>query len=166
MKKKKSGSKSAFFNLRTLLGLVLVMFGAVLSLYAAGALSTPTMVTVSQTAPTQIPGATSEAVQTQNGPAYVHRDFQEATLTKHDSAKIDLRTLPFVLATPKERRELDEPEPAPRLFVPQNGPSAVTVLPRGRQSPAPSVPDVSAPAPATSIQFDGLDFATWGAGHP
>src|SRR5690349_20561003 len=152
MKKKKSGSKSAFFNLRTLLGLVLVMFGAVLSLYAAGTLSVPGTAAVSQSAPTQMPGVTAEYIQTPNGPAYVHRDFVERTLTKHDSAKIDLTKLPYILPSNRtERAEPEEPEPAPRLFVPPTGASAVTLLGRGvKQSPAPSVPDVSAPAPAPS----------------
>src|SRR5437660_12694269 len=104
MKKKKTGSKSAFFNLRTIFGLTLVLFGAILSLYAAGTMSVPGVAAVSQTAPTQMPGATTEFEQTANGPAYVHRDFVERALTKHDSAKIDLRTLPYVLPIKGDER--------------------------------------------------------------
>jgi hypothetical protein len=185
MNKKKSASQSAFFNLRTLAGLVLCLFGIVLSMFAAGVLPTDA-VQVSQTAPTQIPGKTSEVVQTPNGPAYVHRDFQEGALIKGGSFTGDLRKLPFVLAAKVERPELEQPQPNPRLFVPPGGTSSTSTTTtnssdtatssatstgsgRPKPSPSPTIapgPSPAAPAPTPSIQFDGLDFATWGAGHP
>ena len=69
----------------------------------------------------------------------------------------DVRSLPYIQAVGRDRPELSEPEPNPVLLpggtnVP-SAPSGVPVLPR-------------APAPAPNITFDGLDFATWGAGHP
>jgi Carboxypeptidase regulatory-like domain len=176
---KKKSNKSAFFNPRALIGLVLCLLGAALSLFAIGALPTEALVkqdkTISQG---PVEGRTSEVVDTPNGPAYVHRDFQQGSLTKTDSWKGDVRKLPFAPALNKiERRELEEPQPNPRLFVPPGGTSMTTTSSSdasngsARAKPSPSAtiapgPSPAAPAPTPSIQFDGLDFATWGAGHP
>src|SRR6185503_6528017 len=52
-----------------------------------------------------------------------------------------------------------------------NPPARPTFLPgRGTlesEAPTtPSVPTLNAPAPEATANFDGLDFANWGAGHP
>ena len=169
MNKNKSASHSAFLNFRTLAGLVLCLFGVALSLFGAGALPNG-MMQLSSSAPTVVPGQTAEMVQTPNGPTYVHRDFQVRALTKGTSSfDGDLRKLPFVRPTNlTERIEPEEPEPSPRLFIPANGVgSGVSVsTSAAKHAASANEPTLSAPAPATSLQFDGLDFATWGAGHP
>src|SRR5207248_9938959 len=70
----------------------------------------------------------------------------------------DVRNLPQTPPLKRERPEFEEPDahpiPAPGTETAQ-GPSA--------EPPAPSV---SGPAPGSSSNFDGLDFQTWGAGHP
>lgn len=67
----------------------------------------------------------------------------------------DLRDLP---PTPPKKREAREPL-APLTW------GMLGELPGA--PPAPEIhPVPSAPAPAPNITFNGLDFATWGAGHP
>ena len=69
----------------------------------------------------------------------------------------DLRSLPQTRPERFERPELPEPEPHP------------TVYPGTQPQLTPSTPaqlGPSAPAPSPFTSFDGLDFATWGAGHP
>jgi hypothetical protein len=71
----------------------------------------------------------------------------------------DLRSLPQREPRRRERPEREGPEPAPMI-----APGTAT-----EEVEAPSdaaVSAVSAPAPATGANFDGLDFANWGAGHP
>ncbi len=80
----------------------------------------------------------------------------ELTMRRAGTSQIDLRTLPQVAPEKFERPELEEPEPEP-VELP-GGPKAPTAAPRI------AVPLAAAPAPSAS--FDGLDFATWGAGHP
>lgn len=72
------------------------------------------------------------------------------------STTLDLRLLPATPPVRQERPELEPPEMNP------------TTLPGGPviSAPAPTVPGPNAPAPSTTLNFDGLDFATWGAGHP
>ncbi|HZP66626.1 MAG TPA: carboxypeptidase regulatory-like domain-containing protein [Rudaea sp.] len=71
------------------------------------------------------------------------------------SATFDVRDLPQTRPEQVERPELEEPEPNPVL------------LPGGPTTSAPiGVPGPTAPAPAPIANFNGLDFATWGAGHP
>ncbi|MEO7326439.1 MAG: carboxypeptidase-like regulatory domain-containing protein [Dokdonella sp.] len=65
----------------------------------------------------------------------------------------------------RERRENEGPTPHPVLLPGTEGsPSAVEQAPGGGLSP--SLPHPAAPAPAPITTFDGLDYATWGAGHP
>jgi hypothetical protein len=71
----------------------------------------------------------------------------------------DLRTLPQVRPEKFERPEFEEPELTP---IPLPGTSPVAQTNAGVSS----APSVSAPAPAASNSFDGLDFTNWGAGHP
>src|SRR5258705_2664470 len=88
------------------------------------------------------------------------RKPKEERLTKAHSFNGDLRDLPYRKPVKRERPEREEAEPQPTLYP---GTSATTtpVAPSGSSVPAPS-----APAPATLANFDGLDFATFGAGHP
>jgi hypothetical protein len=77
----------------------------------------------------------------------------------------DLRTLPRTKPIKSERPEREGPEPNPTRFVP---PRDVPV-PEGNQSagtPDASVSAPSAPAPPPTSSFEGLDFNTWGNGHP
>jgi uncharacterized repeat protein (TIGR01451 family) len=78
----------------------------------------------------------------------------ELRMTRAASTVRDLRTLP---QTPPEKRERPEREPPEVTPIELPGAPGVT---------APSVPGRSAPAPSTLTNFDGLDFFTWGAGHP
>ena len=75
----------------------------------------------------------------------------------------DVRALPAVGPEKFERPELEDPDPHPVLY---RGTRATTTFPAKSPSVAAPIPTLSAPAPAPSISFDGLDFADWGAGHP
>ncbi len=75
-------------------------------------------------------------------------------MTRAGSTTADLRTLPYVPPKKQERAEHEEPPLNPRL-LPGAPPAA---------APEALVPKAAAPPPIQS--FDGLDFATWGAGHP
>ncbi|HLX09890.1 MAG TPA: carboxypeptidase regulatory-like domain-containing protein [Thermoanaerobaculia bacterium] len=79
----------------------------------------------------------------------------ELTMSRAGSKQIDLRTLPQTRPEKFERPELEEPEPAP-----------VELPGGGRETAAARVTIPQAAAPSPSASFDGLDFATWGAGHP
>jgi uncharacterized repeat protein (TIGR01451 family) len=78
----------------------------------------------------------------------------ELQLTRAGSASMDLRLLPQTPPQKQERPEREPPEPSP------------VELPGGPAPSAPVAPGPSAPAPAPNASFDGLDFASWGAGHP
>jgi hypothetical protein len=67
---------------------------------------------------------------------------------------MDLRLLPQTPPQKRERPEREEPK-INRVELP-GGPIRSAPVPPGR----------SAPAPPPIANFDGLDFATWGAGHP
>jgi hypothetical protein len=83
----------------------------------------------------------------------------EQRLTRADSRRFDLRSLPLVPVSKFERPEHEEPN-VTRSELTANGTGAPP------QISGPSVPPRNAPAPPTNIDFAGLDFATWGAGHP
>jgi hypothetical protein len=76
----------------------------------------------------------------------------------------DLRELPQTRPVKSERIEREGPEPNPGVFVPP-GESAESV---SKESSAPSAPlaGPNAPAPPPAANFEGLDFNTWGNGHP
>ncbi len=78
----------------------------------------------------------------------------ELRLTRGRSAVFDLRNLP---QTPPLRRERPERE-APEIDR--------VALPGAQPAPTPLAPLAMAPAPAPLANFAGLDFSTWGAGHP
>ena len=82
----------------------------------------------------------------------------ELTLRRADSRRFDVRLLPQVPIEKVERPEREEPEISPTIL------STGTTLPP--QIERPSLPSPSAPAPGPIMNFDGLDFATWGNGHP
>ncbi len=79
----------------------------------------------------------------------------EQHMTRASSVVLDLRRLPKTAPRKFERPEWEDPDVTP-VELP-GGPSV---------APPTSAPARSAPAPSPSISFDGLDFATWGAGHP
>ena len=94
-------------------------------------------------------------------PQQVEGKPQESRLTKAQREfRGDVRNLPDSRPEKIERPEFEEPEPHPQLLASPAGvkPSAA--------SAAPINPSPSAAAPAPDITFDGLDFNTWGAGHP
>jgi uncharacterized repeat protein (TIGR01451 family) len=81
----------------------------------------------------------------------------ELQMKKAGATTIDLRLLPQTPPEKVERPELEEPEAHP------------VELPGTHSVNAPAIaspPGPSAPAPPPIANFDGLDFATWGAGHP
>ena len=81
----------------------------------------------------------------------------ELQLKRARSTTMDLRLLPQTPPRKRERPEREEPE------------LNAVELPGGRGptiSAPVGVPGPSAPAPPTIMNFDGLDFAGWGAGHP
>jgi hypothetical protein len=73
----------------------------------------------------------------------------------------DLRSLTRRRPAKRERPEREGPEPNPGI---RPGTSVAADLPERLAPVAPAEP--SAPAPAPTKSFDGLDFANWGAGHP
>lgn len=73
----------------------------------------------------------------------------------------NLQSLPQTEIEQIEREEREGPEPAPTIF-------GDVAAPVSGDDTAPAVPDptLNPPAPAPTSNFDGLDFATWGNGHP
>jgi Carboxypeptidase regulatory-like domain/IPT/TIG domain len=84
---------------------------------------------------------------------------KEERLTKAHTFDGDLRTLPFRRPVKQERPEREAPEFHPSIY--SGGPPKTGMAP---EAVAPISP--SAPAPTPTRNFDGLDFANWGAGHP
>ncbi len=82
----------------------------------------------------------------------------ELHLIKGGSSTTDLRNLPQTKPEKFERPEVEDPEPNPVELPGGPAPSANASIG--------SVPQVNAAAPAPLASFNGLDFATWGAGHP
>ncbi len=73
----------------------------------------------------------------------------------------DVRALPQIPPQRFERPEREDPESRPTT-----APGTVETTSSQQTASALTPPSPSAPAPATTNNFDGLDFATWGAGHP
>jgi hypothetical protein len=108
--------------------------------------------------------AQDEPLTTNGAPGYPTAQPMPGVLQRTDAqgASIDLRRLPYVAPKKQEREEFEEPELNPTLLPGTEGtPSAIEQPPGGSLAPT-----LNAPAPAPNITFDGLDFATWGAGHP
>ena len=81
----------------------------------------------------------------------------ELHLTRADSRRFDLRSLPHTPPILRERTEPADPVIAPSLI------QGVLVPP---DQSRPSVPAANIPAPAPLNVFEGLDRFTWGAGSP
>ncbi len=79
------------------------------------------------------------------------------SMTRADSALFDLRLLPQIPPLRQERPEREPPDVTPVTI-------GATVVPRPPSLPA--FQAQSAPAPSPQANFSGLDFNTWGAGHP
>lgn len=91
----------------------------------------------------------------------VKRKPREERLTKGRTFKGDLRDLSYRRPVKRERPEREEPQLNPRIRP------GTQTTPETIEPSTPVAPEVqSAPAPPTTMNFDGLDFATWGAGHP
>ena len=80
----------------------------------------------------------------------------ERSMRRAGTSHIDLRSLPQVPIEKRERPEREEPEIEHTLLP--GGPAEV--------APAPFIPVPTAPAPPPIQNFDGLDFANFGGGHP
>ncbi|HET6843291.1 MAG TPA: Ig-like domain repeat protein [Candidatus Angelobacter sp.] len=85
---------------------------------------------------------------------------REDRLRKGHTFHGDLRTLPQIPPEKFERPELEGPEITP---VPFTGRIAAAA---SQAAQATGGPSPSAPAPALTNSFEGLDFTNWGAGHP
>lgn len=75
----------------------------------------------------------------------------------------DLRALPPVRPVRRERPEREGPPPAPKMLP---GPAGTAAGLENQIQTSPIAPGPNAPAPSPDANFAGLDFATWGAGHP
>jgi hypothetical protein len=94
------------------------------------------------------------AVEARPGPVAAGKPV-ELRMQRAASTTLDLRLLPQTAPEKVERPEREPPDVTP------------VELPGGPPAPsAPAVPGRNAPAPPAIVNFDGLDFATWGAGHP
>ncbi|HWW74177.1 MAG TPA: carboxypeptidase-like regulatory domain-containing protein, partial [Pyrinomonadaceae bacterium] len=87
---------------------------------------------------------------------------REERFTRARSFDGDLRNLPRERPVKQERPEREGPEPNPSL----NTDADITQGLQPEQAAPFAPPAPSAPAPTPSKNFDGLDFANWGAGHP
>ena len=79
----------------------------------------------------------------------------EIPMRRAGSTTLDLRLLPQTKPRKVERPEREEPE-IERVALPGRPPAPSAPVPPSR----------NAPAPPPIQNFDGLDFTTWGAGHP
>ncbi len=79
----------------------------------------------------------------------------ELTMVRAGSTSVDLSTLPVAKPKKRERPEREEPDVVP-VPLPGSSPQSTPVPPVG----------LLAAAPAPQASFAGLDFNTWGAGHP
>ena len=93
----------------------------------------------------------------QNGHGIPFGKPVEQKLIRAGSRRFDLRSLPFTPITKFERPEHEEP------IITRSEAGGAATPP---QVNSPAVPASNAPAPPPNASFDGLDFATWGAGHP
>lgn len=82
----------------------------------------------------------------------------ELQMLRGASTNVDLRTLPKTPPQKFERPEREDPEIERTVIQKGINPTPEVITP--------SVPALNAPAPPPIMNFDGLDFANWGAGHP
>jgi hypothetical protein len=101
--------------------------------------------------------ARQDPIATQPGPVSFGKPI-EIVMSRGASTTTDLRSLPQTPPDKVERPEREDPD------------IERTAIQRGVNPPpevsTPSVPAQNAPAPPPIMNFDGLDFANWGAGHP
>ena len=87
------------------------------------------------------------------------KDPKVSSLVRAGSFAGDLRSLPYEVPIQFERPEREDP-----FFTPGVAPAPPTRTPRSAQQP--SLASLVAAAPTPSSNFPGLDFATFGNGHP
>ncbi len=90
------------------------------------------------------------------------RKPKELKMVRAHSFDGDLRQLPYSPPVHKERPEREPPEIIPTVYGSTSRASS-SVATIGSRTP---LGGPNAPAPSPLANFDGLDFATWGAGHP
>lgn len=100
------------------------------------------------------------------GPSII-RGAKEYRMQLGNSSDRDLRTLP---QTPPEKVYRPEREAPPVVPVPLPGTTGSTApatgaTPQGTETGG-ATPGANAQAPSALISFDGLDYNTWGGGHP
>ncbi len=152
MKKKKSSSQSAFFNVRFVIGLVVTFFGLVLSLFAAGVLpsgdskAAGSIVIPRTGVPQAKPGSQKPDVTRMVGPVHQNKD---------------LRLLPYLAPNP-DHEESGRPtrHPFPRPFTNQG-----TLKSNGSQFVEKIVQQsLTAQLPTPLRTFDGIDSNLSGCG--
>ena len=146
MKKKKAGSKSAFFNLRTLVALGCLLFGAVLTLFAAGVLPGPAALQPVGSAPDSAGSAASVR------PVGVKAPVLFAKSVKNDVSP-PLRDLPAIPMTLQARNcELKDNPP---LNIPhKDAPDGAL-----QELEAPTKLGLAQPnMPSPTLNFDGIGF--------
>jgi hypothetical protein len=102
-----------------------------------------------------------EAAQTAGSVGRVKSGPREERLHRAKSFNGDLRNLQRRRPKRFERPEREEPLPRPAVR-----PGAAPATKERAESAQAEAVVPSLPAPLPSASFDGLDFATWGAGHP
>jgi len=95
---------------------------------------------------------------------FVEPKPNEVRMMKAREFKGDLRNLPQTPPVKMERPEREQPDMNPRVYGSATEAPTVGSAPTGSSSSPGIAP--AAPAPTPLISFEGLDFATWGAGHP
>src|SRR6266516_3676741 len=148
----------------------LVVGGALVGVAIASAAGAPTAVHRAAPVPQTAAGpsrATPGPVRAEDtGPAVAHLHANKATtsrphqlfLTRASGRVFDVRKLKGTVMK-RERPEHEDPFGPPETSATSGLPSKVS--PSGIVSGA-----AQAPAPGPDSSFAGLDFATWGAGHP
>jgi hypothetical protein len=162
--KKKSTSKSAFFYLRAVAAFALVLGATILVVFSLTSLPGGTA-QAQGVKPGGINTDLTTATSETNATTAVNARAQESRLIKSArSFDGDLRALPYIPPVKRERPELEEPPRTLKIYTPPGG--STSASPSNGPSRPITPPLPSAPAPAPLITFDGLDFATWGGGHP
>ncbi|PYS80345.1 MAG: hypothetical protein DMF67_20690 [Acidobacteria bacterium] len=91
---------------------------------------------------------------------------KEVKLARAHSFDGDLRNLPYVPEPKRERPEREMPPPPPAALTNAGSEAAPVDTGSAAAAAAAAAPTSNAQAPGPLTTFDGLDFATWGAGHP
>jgi len=88
----------------------------------------------------------------------------ESRLTKAGTFNDDVRNLPRKKLVRRDRPEREGPEPNP-AFIDKQKIDRLADDSGGADNEIAQIAPL-APAPATTMNFNGLDYANWGAGHP